>query len=343
MVTPLEVGPSRASLGLGGDDLLLVRSSIYEGWLVIMTIVQSSLFGGETVVKAGRRVERPRETVLKVLHFGAGVQSSAIAEMIIAGELSPVDVVLFADTGNEPKYVYDQVAAVSPRLAAVGIELITVRRPGPALLDHAWRGEGKFVSLPLFTKSNTGAARMIQRQCTAEYKIVPCDNFTLDRLLSAGHAFISNRGNRRIVRQGVQVENVYGISYDEFYRAGKRGPNWQKAVYPLISARLTRNDCIRWFLDHGLPVPKKSSCKICPYHSNSYWLDLKQSDPTGFDECCAFDEYLRSSAGKKRFKASMAGELWLHSACRPLRSIDFSGTLDLPLFRDSLCGDHCMT
>jgi hypothetical protein len=161
------------------------------------------------------------------------------------------------------------------------------------------------------------------------------------------YAFYSKGSvQRRIVKQGILVENIYGISYEEFYRAGRRGPNWQKTIYPLIDQRMDRAACVKWLKDHGLPVPRKSSCIRCPYHDDHYWLDLKLNNPVEFDKTCRFDEFLRSVEGKRRFKVAMNGDIYIHSACVPLSSIDFAKRLKsdtVPMFRDLLCGDHCLT
>lgn len=44
--------------------------------------------------------------MLRVLSLGAGVQSSAVLLMADCGDVEPVDIAVFADTGSEPKVVY---------------------------------------------------------------------------------------------------------------------------------------------------------------------------------------------------------------------------------------------
>lgn len=44
---------------------------------------------------------------LRILSLGAGVQSSTLLMKIYNGEIAPVDAAIFADTGNEPKEVYE--------------------------------------------------------------------------------------------------------------------------------------------------------------------------------------------------------------------------------------------
>jgi hypothetical protein len=89
------------------------------------TIQQAGLFDfvpvQEIALKEAKKPKRKqtaaeRETVASFLHLGAGVQSSTIVEMIVEGDLPPVDAVIFADTGNEPKWVYEQVDYLKSRL-----------------------------------------------------------------------------------------------------------------------------------------------------------------------------------------------------------------------------------
>jgi hypothetical protein len=68
-----------------------------------------------------------RQKVARFLHLGAGVQSSTLVEMVVEGELEPVDYVLFADTGDEPPWVYKQVVYLTNRLSTVNIPLIITR------------------------------------------------------------------------------------------------------------------------------------------------------------------------------------------------------------------------
>ena len=44
-------------------------------------------------------------------------------------------------------------------------------------------------------------------------------------------------------------------------------------VYPLIDAKLSREDCKKWMKDFlGYPTPPRSACTFCPYHSTEEWL-----------------------------------------------------------------------
>jgi len=267
-----------------------------------------------------KRKVRDRVCVGRILHLGAGVQSSCLAEMIVEGELPPVDLVLFADTGNEPKWVYAQVRYLKNRFESVNTPFSIVRKEGLGLVEHTISGKGRWAAMPLFTLNDDGSVGRLRRQCTSEFKIEPCDDEIRGWLVELGQA--TEKNGRRTVKQGVYVENIYGISADEQYRAGKRGPGWQRASYPLIDMGMTRTGCEDWLKAHGLRVPHKSSCIICPYHDNSYWKWLQTEHPDEFEEACQFDDWLRSDEAKVRIP-SMVQANYLHDSCTPLREIDF--------------------
>ena len=47
----------------------------------------------------------------------------------------------------------------------------------------------------------------------------------------------------------------------------------------------------------GLRVPRKSSCRRCPYHDDLYWLSLPAPD---FEAACSFDDWLRTPRGREQ-------------------------------------------
>ena len=51
-------------------------------------------------------IDKNRNKALTVISLGAGVQSSTMAIMAAKGDFPPVDCGIFADTGYEPKAVY---------------------------------------------------------------------------------------------------------------------------------------------------------------------------------------------------------------------------------------------
>lgn len=288
-----------------------------------MPVSQLGLLPG-TKSKVVARDVKPRDVVGRVLHLGAGVQSSCIAEMVLAGALPPVDLVVFADTGDEPPWVYAQVKYLARRFKAAGVAFAVVRTAGAGIVQDAMSAENKrFVSFPLFVRNPDGTRGRMRRQCTKEYKIEPSENYLRGWLLAQGHATVRS-GGARVVKPSVAVDNIYGISSEEKYRAVRnRGAGWQLASYPLIVLEMTRADCEAWLRDHGCPVPKKSSCVVCAYHDDEYWRFLKDEHPALFEQACIFDEWLRSPEAVAVNLHRIRGTLFLHKSLLPLRVANF--------------------
>lgn len=318
-----------------------------------MSITSQLRIDAPPIVVARSRRRRPRQLVCRVLHLGAGRQSSVLAEMIVRGELPRMDLVIFCDTGDEPSWVYEQLEYLAGRLESVGILLTIARKSDRGIVGDLQSTDGsrRFSSLPFFTRDPiSGKVARLKRQCTSEYKIEPADSTVLAWLLERDYAQIVHDSlgrTRRVVRGGLLTEHYYGISYEEFYRAGKRGPAWQQAIYPLIDRRMSALDCVRWLRERGLRVPKKSSCRICPFHDDGYWLDLQIEASADFEAACAFDDWLRTPAAKRGLLHNLRDDVFLHKSCQPLRAIDFAAAVaskasGAPAALD-LCGDHCMT
>lgn len=254
-------------------------------------------------------------TNLNVLLLGAGVQSSALLEMSLLGVLPRYDLVLFADTGNEPKKVYQHVSYLQQKSLAAGVDFRIVSARSGDILSNA--RFGKFFAMPLYVLLD-GQRSILRRQCTAHYKIEPTDLEMRSELLSLGLAKINARSQIRVAPR-VTVNKHLGISEDEKMRVAPSRVGWQVHKYPLIQMGFNRLDCIRWFQDNLLPVPPKSSCIVCPYHDDAYWQQMADSEPLEWAEAVEFDAFIRTPefARSQRFK----GQLFLHPSCKPLSEV----------------------
>jgi len=257
-----------------------------------------------------------QKPTITTLSLGGGVQSSAIAEMIAEGVLPIPNLILFADTGDEPQYVYDQIAYLKKRLFGL-CEFQTVSAGN--LVDELTSGTKRFAAIPVFTvMKDNGKVSRLRRQCTNEYKIVPIERAVREYLLSIGHAKRDKRGIT--IPKTVFIETWLGISLDEVVRMKPSRSKRFINRWPLIEMRMTRQDCLDWLRARGLPILRKSSCRICPYHDNVHWQEMKQDDPQDWKHVVAFDDFLR--AGDGRFSATAKGELFMHRDCVPLSQVD---------------------
>ena len=107
---------------------------------------------------------------------------------------------------------------------------------------------------------------------------------------------------------------------------------WLVNDWPLITRKMRRGDCVQYLKDKKLPVPPKSACIGCPYHSDDYWRVLKRDNPAEFEDACQFDEQIR------RCRAGLKAPVYLHRSCKPLREIEFR---DEPDFFPNECEGHC--
>lgn len=232
----------------------------------------------------------PNDTpALRVLSLGAGVQSSALAMMIAAGEVPPVDCAIFSDTGWEPKAVYEWLDWIE---AHVPFPIHRVRKDDldlrSAVLNRPARKHG--FAVPFY---HGESGRSPTRQCTVEWKIKPIIKKTRE-LLGVGY--------RQRVPKGTWVQMVVGISWDEIERMRNGLTPYILNDYPLIERRWTRQRCLEWFTAKGLPLPPRSSCLGCPFHSDDEWRRIRDQYPEEFAQTVEDDRVLNERWGHRMHK-----------------------------------------
>jgi hypothetical protein len=73
-----------------------------------------------------------------------------------------------------------------------------------------------------------------------------------------------------------------GISMDESHRAKMSRSDGLENRFPLIERGIDRDGCIEIIKSHGLPVPIKSGCYICPFQRVSQFKQLRRKHPELF-------------------------------------------------------------
>lgn len=221
---------------------------------------------------------------LRVLSLGAGVQSSTVLLMMLNGEIKPADVCIFADTGNEPKEVYEHLERLKV-MSTIPIHVVGNANIVKDVYDDVYNG---FIKIPLYTRNEKGNIGISQRQCTSDYKIRPIHS-EIRRIL----------GRERL--RYTSIEIVMGVSYDELRRMAYPNKEWGIHCYPLVSNLLTREDCIKYYEDNGMPKPPRSACIMCPYRSDKEWLEMKEEKPHEFKEAVDFDHFVRDIQPMKNY------------------------------------------
>lgn len=250
---------------------------------------------------------------LQVLSLGAGVQSSTLLLLSIAGELPKLDAAVFADTQWEPKRVYEYLGWLAAKAVVAGIPILTVTAGNLRKDSLRASGEGKrAASVPLFLSGGG----VIRRQCTSAYKIEPVD-LKLSEM-------IGRKSGERWPKE-VVVDLWFGISTDETRRARQSTVLWKRKVFPLLnlpdkmlSHPMSRADCLLWLKAHYPEIePPRSACIGCPYHSNTEWRRLRRESAAEFADAVEFDASIRSYQ-----KLDQAA--FLHRSLVPLSEVDFS-------------------
>lgn len=226
---------------------------------------------------------------IRAISYGGGVQSTALLVLAARGEID-FPFALFANTGDDSEHpaTLDYVRDVAlPYASAHGIELVELRHSprtgGKTLYQRLTDPSSRSVGIPV-RMNGTGAPG--RRACTVDFKV--------RRIASA----LKKRG----ATSDDPARVAMGISIDEYQRMrNASGIPWESLTYPLIDLRLDRAACVGIIERAGIPVPPKSSCWFCPFHSLTYWQRQRRDEPDLFAKSVALEALLndrRTALGK---------------------------------------------
>lgn len=222
---------------------------------------------------------------LHILSLGAGRQSSVMYLMAIAGEIEPLpDYAIFADTGNEPPHVYEQLEYLqvfgNHIVPIIVVDNGNIYDDTMRALDgdgeQVWGGNGtRWVGPPVFSE-NGGP---IRRKCTQHYKIKPKED-EIRRLLK--------------LHDKSHVIDWRGHTIDEIERAKPDKRQYYIVRWPLLEARMTDHACAMWLERNGYREFRWSACEICPFRLRDWQTvrELRQM-PDSWQRITLLDERIR--------------------------------------------------
>lgn len=247
--------------------------------------------------------------MIQVFSSGGGVQSSAIAAMIVQGKLPKPDFAVIADTEREKSSTWQYMNEVTaPALKSVGVYLVRIRyKEFGSLPEHGkqWMSHnGNTVLMPGFTTQTVGSVGKLSAFCSKSWK-----QHVVDRWLS---------------KQGVtrsQYQKWIGFSIDETRRAlaMMQGEEYQKGLirFPLIhDVPIRRRQALQECLNMLWPEPPRSSCFDCPNQSDDEWQGITA-------------EELQMAAVLEREIQAVDPFFWLHRSCIPIDQVNFTSEPDL--------------
>lgn len=205
---------------------------------------------------------------------GGGVQSSAVAALIVQGKIRP-NLAVIVDTEREQSTTWAYMDAVTaPALASVGVTLHRVLKSRYATVDVFGGKEGILPLIPAFTTQGGEIGKLT--------------------------TFCSNEWKRRVARRwatkehGVTAATCWvGFSTDELARVPKTNTGKWQDRFPLIEQKMNRGDCIALVKHMGWPEPPRSSCWMCPNHTQAEWRDIRDNKPRDWKRAVLFDRWLR--------------------------------------------------
>ena len=201
--------------------------------------------------------ERKEEDVKYILSYGGGLNSTALLIFLIKNNY-PLDLVIFADTGNEFNYTYETVKTYNEYCNNNNIQFQIVKSKNGIIYDY------------YFEKKIT--PNRMKRDCTTKFKISPI---------------------RQYIRKKYPKEKFVfyiGIDFDEYHRMRESNVKYIKNEYPLVDNKIGRNDCITILKNENLPVPEKSGCYFCPFTNKENWIKLLNSNPELYEQAIKLEE-----------------------------------------------------
>jgi len=188
--------------------------------------------------------------VKEYLSFGAGVNSVAL--MLLLQDQGRKFESVFSDHRCEYPETYEYL----DYLKDLGYEITR--------LDPKVSWKGKWNNLYDYFYFHKSIPLIQYRICTDKFKIQPFNKY----IEKPAIVYIGYDGGeyKRIARQNNRKRKRKGIEYH----------------YPLWEEGLTREGCKELIKEHGLKVPRKSGCWLCPFQSKYEWKRLMIEHPDLF-------------------------------------------------------------
>lgn len=158
---------------------------------------------------------------------------------------------VFVDTGCEWPETYDHLH----RLREEGYEF-TWLKPEVSGTRTLYEYLVKYKTLPSWGR----------RLCTSKWKRLPFDRY-VEKPCTAYIGYDQGERHRHLRdRKGIHFE------------------------YPLREREINRQGCKKIIRDHGLPVPRRSGCWLCPFQSLVVWTRLRLTYPDLFRKAVALED-----------------------------------------------------
>lgn len=281
---------------------------------------------------------------MKILSFGAGTQSTALALMSCENALAirdhrdpphklvPVyDAVIIVDLGPATSWEKIQLEFVREACKKSGIFFHVIKKDlYKDLVDNY--GRKRTVAIPWWTRMPDGRTGKIgRRACTGDYKIDAVAKYVRWELLGY------KKGQRTRPEDIKAHEMHIGFSAEEKKRCNLNPNKLFVNRYPLIEMDLSRKDNYQYTLDVWGLDTKASSCLFCPFHQNYFFKYLKENEPDGYQAVLKIDHILRD----RKPYYPMAAEMFISRSWKRIEDLTPEDCNDRTCF--AYCGRYSGT
>ena len=208
----------------------------------------------------------------KYLSFGGGVNSVAMMLMLL--DQGDEFEAIFVDHETDYPETYEYFDMFQEYLRKLFLPQITVLKPDVGTIEKK-----RFKNLYDYYFFKRISPSIFVRSCTDKFKVTPVQKY---------------------VRTPCFM--LIGIDAGEAKRAKISMKKGIENRYPLIEQEIDRQGCKDIIKSHGLPIPVKSGCYVCPFQRKDQWIELRKKHPDLFCKAVQMEETCkkrRMEEGKK--------------------------------------------
>lgn len=239
---------------------------------------------------------------MKILSCGAGQQSTALCLMSCENAITPgkfplvpvYDAVLFCDLGGEREWVYKQVDFLVAQCENAGIPFYILRDKNLKEDYLNNYGKSRVCTIPFWSIDENGKKGKMTRHCTIDYKIIQMQNFVRWNLLGY-------RKYERTRPEDVQAHEMHiGFTSEEQNRIFLSKHKMFVNKFPMVEMGLVRADNYAYVKERWGMETKGSACLFCPFHTNYFFAECKESCQKDYQIILDFDAMLESGIPNSR-------------------------------------------
>lgn len=214
---------------------------------------------------------------MSIVSFGGGTNSTAMLIGMYEKGI-PVDLILFADTGAEMPHTYQYIEIMNEWLKEHKMPEITV-------VKYCNKDGERFTLEDECLKSKTlPAIAYGYKKCSLKHK-----RSVQDKYCNNCPACIA------AWKSGETINKFIGFDAGEEHRifnakTADMADKKYSYVYALYEWGWWREDCVKKILEHGLPLPGKSSCFFCPSMKKPEIRQLAKQYPDLYQRAVAIED-----------------------------------------------------